>query len=394
MTTTQNRPQNPAPNPRSSAAEERANRNAAAPRLSFPSAVGLVAGREITSRIRSKSFIISTVILLVAVLASIVVSGLVSRTAGDDTTPVAAVGGVASVFDEVEGYEVTDVGSVAEAEALVEEGEVDAAVVPVENPVEGGPTVEVIALESAPGGLLQALAITPEVRLLEPAPAESVFGYLVAFGFGLLFLFAASTFGGTIAQSVVEEKQTRIVEILLSAVPARALLAGKVLGNSVLALGQIVAIAVLAAVGLMVIGQDVLLSDLGPSVLWFLVFFAIGFVLLASMYAAAASLVSRMEDTGAVLAPLIYLVMVPYFLVIFFYENDLVLTIMSYVPFSAPVGMPMRVFLGSAQWWEPLVSLVVLAVSTALVVALGARIYQNSLLRTGGRVKLTEALKG
>lgn len=392
MTTTQNRPQNPAP--RSSAAEQRAARNEAAPKLSFPSAVGLVAGREITSRVRSKSFIISTVILLVGVLASIVVTGIVSRTAGDTSTPVAAVGGVAAVFEQLDGYEVSEVASVAEAEALVEEGEVDAAVAPVADPVEGGPQVEIIALESAPGGLAQALSVTPEVRLLDPAPVENAFAPLIALGFGLLFLIAASTFGGTIAQSVVEEKQTRIVEILLSAVPARALLAGKVLGNSVLALGQILAIAVLSAVGLMVIGQDVLLSDLGPSVLWFLVFFAIGFVLLASMYAAAASLVSRMEDTGSVLAPLIYLVMVPYFLVIFFYENDLVLTIMSYVPFSAPVGMPMRVFLGDAQWWEPLLSLVVLVVSTALVVALGARIYQNSLLRTGGRVKLGEALKG
>ena len=380
-------------NPRSSTAE-RAARNEAAPRLSFASAVSLVSGREIMSRVRSKSFIISTVILLVAVLASIVVSGIVSRTAGDSTTPVAAVGETAAIIGQLDGYEVTEVATVAEAEALLEQGEVDAAVAPLPSPTDGAATLEVIGFDSTPTGLIQALAIVPDVRLLEPAPAESAFAFLVALGFGILFLMAASTFGGTIAQSVVEEKQTRIVEILLSAVSARALLAGKVLGNSVLALGQIVAIAVLAALGLMVIGQDVLLSDLGPSVLWFLVFFAVGFVLLASMYAAAASLVSRMEDTGAVLAPLIYLVMVPYFLVIFFYDNAVVLTTMSYVPFSAPVGMPMRVFLGEAQWWEPLVSLVILAVSTMLVVALGARIYQNSLLRTGGRVKLKEALAG
>lgn len=372
----------------------RAARNAAAPRVSFPAAVGLVAGREIMSRIRTKSFIISTAILLVAVLASIVVSGIVNQTAGDDLTPVAAVGGGSALIEQLEGYEVTEVKTVAEAEALIEDGEVDAAIAPVEAPAEGESAIEVIALESAPGDLLQALSITPELRLLEAAPPEEAFAPLVAIGFGILFLFAATTFGGTIAQSVVEEKQTRIVEILLSAVSARSLLAGKVLGNSVLALGQIVAIAVLSAIGLMVIGQDVLLSDLGPSVLWFLLFFAIGFVLLASMYAAAASLVSRMEDTGAVLAPVIYLVMIPYFLVIFFYDNPLVLTIMSYVPFSAPVGMPMRVFLGDAQWWEPLLALVVLVVSTVLVVVLGARIYQNSLLHTGGRVKLAEALKG
>ncbi len=69
------------------------------------------------------------------------------------------------------------------------------------------------------------------------------------------------------------------------------------------------------------------------------------------------------------------------------------MTIMSYVPFSAPVGMPMRLFLGEAQWWEPLVSLAVLIATTAVVVALGSRIYSNSLLRTGSRVKLREALR-
>ena len=381
-------------NPRTpGAADERAARNAAAPRLSFANATMLVSGREIMSRVRSKSFIISTAFLLVAVLASIVVSGLVSNSASDDTTPIAAVGEASAAVEQLPGYDVTEVATVAEAEALLEEGEVEAAVALLETPAASGADVEVIALDSAPGGLLQALSITPELRVLEEVPPENAFAFLVALGFGILFLMAASTFGGTIAQSVVEEKQTRIVEILLSAVSARALLAGKVLGNSVLALGQILAIAVLAALGLMVIGQDVLLTDLGPSVLWFLVFFAVGFVLLASMYAAAASLVSRMEDTGSVLAPLIYLVMIPYFLVIFFYENEVVMTVMSYVPFSAPVGMPMRVFLGDTQWWEPLLSLVVLAASTMLVVVLGARIYQNSLLRTGGRVKLGEALK-
>ena len=86
--------------------------------------------------------------------------------------------------------------------------------------------------------------------------------------------------------------------------------------------------------------------------------------------------------------------MIPYFAVIFFNDNPTVMAVMSYIPFSAPVGMPLRLFLGTAEWWEPLVSLVVLIASTAVVVALGSRIYSNSLLRTGSRVKLKEALKG
>jgi len=78
--------------------------------------------------------------------------------------------------------------------------------------------------------------------------------------------------------------------------------------------------------------------------------------------------------------------------VIFFNDNETVLAIMSYVPFSAPVGMPMRVFLGTAQWWEPLLSLGILLASTVAVVALGSRVYANGLLRTGARVKLSDAL--
>lgn len=357
---------------------------------SFRESVVLVAGREVTQRLRSKSFIISTLILFAIVLGSILVSGFVARSASD--TPVAAVGAAVDQLDELPGIEVVEAATIDEAEQLVRDEEVDAAVVPLEGDVPV--PFEVVGLEQVPDGLVSALAITPEVRTLDEPSLPWGLLYLVAFGFGIVFFISAVTFGGTIAQSVVEEKQTRVVEILLSAISARALLAGKVVGNSVLAFGQIIAIAALAALGLVLTGQDVLIADLGPAVAWFLGFFAIGFVLLAAMYAASASLVSRMEDVGAVLTPVTYLVMIPYFLVIFLFENELALTIMSYVPFSAPVGMPMRIFLEQTQWWEPLLSLVVLALSTVVIVAVGARIYQNSLLRTGSRVKLAEALKG
>jgi ABC-2 type transport system permease protein len=138
--------------------------------------------------------------------------------------------------------------------------------------------------------------------------------------------------------------------------------------------------------------QTALLQGLGGPIAWFAVFFLFGFILLAALFAAAASMVSRMEDVGSTTTPLTMLIMAPYFLVIFFNDNPLVLAIMSYVPFSAPVGMPMRIFLGQAQWWEPLLSLVILMATCVAAILVGARIYQNSLLRMGGRVKLKEAL--
>jgi len=349
-------------------------------------ATWLVAEREIRMRLRSKAFLISTGILMLIVLASVILPSVLG---GNSSLPkVAAVGSAISSVEDTKAFEVTEVDSVGEAEDLVRSEDVEAAIVPGD-----GPTgVTVIAFDEAPEGVVAALSVSPEVQLLDANAMNSGLIYIVALGFGLVFFMSAITFGSTIAQSVVEEKQTRIVEILMSTVPVRILLAGKILGNSLLAFGQIVIIGVLAGVGMLATGQDILLADVGPSIVWFVVFFAAGFVLLAALFAAAAALVSRQEDLGSVTSPITTLNMIPYFLVIFFNNNDTVLAIMSYVPFSAPVGMPMRIFLGTAQWWEPLLSLAILLLSTVVVVAFGSRVYANGLLRTGARVKLSDAL--
>lgn len=354
--------------------------------LGFNQAVALVAEREIRMRLRSKAFLISTGILLLAVLASVIAGGIISRTATE--VPVAVVGGA---IGETQGLEITDVATLDEAQALVRDGEVDAAIVEASGSPVG---LEVIGLDSPPTDVLGLLSQSPTVTLLEQGGQNPGLLYLVAFGFGIVFFMSAVTFGSTIAQSVVEEKQTRVVELLMSAIPVRALLAGKVIGNSVMAFGQIVLIAVLATIGMLVTDQQLLVTQLGPSVIWFVVFFAVGFVLLAALFAAAAALVSRQEDVGSVTTPVMMLVMIPYFLVIFFNDNDLVLTVMSYVPFSAPVGMPMRIFTGDAAWWEPLVSLVIIVATTVVAVTFGSRVYTNSLLKVGSRVKLSEALRG
>lgn len=350
--------------------------------------IWLVAEREITSKLRSKAFLISTGILLLIALAGVLIGGF----AGGNTeaTPIAATSETADVAAALPDVAVTEVADRAEAESLVRSGEVDAAVVASDS----ANGYALISLDAPSAGLIMALSQTPEVVVLEPAGTDPLLRYFIAIGFGLVFMLAASIFGGTIAQSVVEEKQTRVIELLISTIPARALLAGKVIGNTVLAMGQILALAAVAIVGMMVTGQNELLQVLGAPILWFAVFFLFGFVLLAAMFAAAAAMVSRQEDVGSTTMPITMLVMAPYFLVIFFNDNPLVLTIMSYVPFSAPVAMPMRLFVSEAQWWEPLVSLGILALTCVVAIRIGAKIYENSLLRMGGRVTLSEALKG
>jgi len=356
---------------------------------STTSAVWLVAEREISAKVRSRAFLIGTGILLLIALASVLIGGFTSTAPSTDT--VAVTPETATVIEGMPGVEAHEVADRSTAEKLVTSDEVEAAIVPGD---QGGFGFVLLAKEQAPTGLLMQLSQTPEVEILAPAGTDPLMRYLVALGFGLVFLMAASTFGGTMAQSVVEEKQTRVVELLISAIPTRALLAGKVLGNTVLAMAQIIALAVIAIVGLIVTGQEQLLSGIGAPILWFAVFFLFGFVLLASLYAAAASMVSRQEDIGSTTMPLMMLVMAPYFLVIFFNDNPVVLTIMSYVPFSAPVAMPVRMFVGEAQWWEGAVSLVILLASCLAAILVAAKIYENSLLRMGARVKLGEALRG
>ncbi len=360
-----------------------------APQLSTPQAAWLVAEREISTKLRSKAFLISTGILLLFVLGGVLFGGIMSNTGGfGGTTKVAVVSETASQVNP-EAFEQVVVVDRAAAEAAVLSGEVEAAVVP------GGDTavnLTVLAADSAPMGLVQALSAVPSVELLAPTTDNPFLAYLMAVAFGVVFMFSAITFGTTIAQSVVEEKQTRIVEILLATVSARTILAGKIIGNSLLALGQVIAIVALASVGMLATGQDLLIGELGTSLIWFVILFAFGFVLLAALYSALAALVSRQEDVPSATSPVMWLIMIPYVAVIFFNDNPQILGIMSYVPFSAPVGMPMRIYLGIAEWWEPLLSLAVLIASIAVVWWFGARVYAASILRTGGRVKLREAL--
>ncbi|WP_296106235.1 ABC transporter permease [uncultured Corynebacterium sp.] len=124
-----------------------------------------------------------------------------------------------------------------------------------------------------------------------------------------------------------------------------------------------------------------------------MVLFAIGFVMIASLYAAAASLVSRQEDIGSTSMPVLMLLMIPYFAVIFFNDNPEALRIMALIPFSAPVATPLRVFLSQGTLWDHLLSLGILLVVTALAIWFASAIYERSILRTGQALKWSQALR-
>ncbi|MFE2754617.1 ABC transporter permease [Actinosynnema sp. NPDC059335] len=350
----------------------------------FAAATRLVAEREMKTFLRAKGFWIGLAVIVVGLFAI----SILPTVLGGGETKVAAVGDAAGVLTD-SGLEVREVADVAAAEALIRSEEVEAAVVP-DTTGESATGVRVLALSDAPTDVLASLSTAPPVDLLDPAEVGQGQRQLAIMVFSLVFLMFGMS-GVAIAQSTVTEKQTRIVEILVATVPVRALLAGKIVGHSLLTIGQVVVIAVAAPIALRLGGHSELLSLIAPALGWFVPFLVLGFVLLAAMWAVAGSLVSRQEDLGSSMSLVMILVMGPYFGVMFFSDNVTVLTVLSFVPFSSAIAMPVRLFTGEAAVWEPLLALGLLAASVVLIVLLASRVYSGSLLHTGGKLALAKA---
>jgi ABC-2 type transport system permease protein len=228
-------------------------------------------------------------------------------------------------------------------------------------------------------------------ELLEGDAERATMQQVVGFVFAFLFYMAAIVFGMAIAQSVLEEKQNRVVEILATAIPVRQLLYGKVVGNSVLALAQIALYAVVGLIGLNLTGSA---GDIGwilGASGWFIVFFVVGFVALAAVFAVLGSLASRSEDLQSNTGPVMTLIMVATFAGIF--AEGTLLTVASYVPVVSSVAMPVRMLSEDVALWEPVVSLALTAVAATLLVRLGERIYQRAVLQGGTALTWRQALR-
>jgi ABC-2 type transport system permease protein len=178
----------------------------------------------------------------------------------------------------------------------------------------------------------------------------------------------------------------------VASVPTRALLAGKVAALALLAFAQVALIAIVTLIGARLAGLEPgVLHALQPAIGWFVAFFVIGFIMLAALWAGVGALAARQEDLNGASQPVQMLVMLPFFGVIFLMENDLAMRIMSYIPFSAPVAMPVRLFNGDAAAWEPFAALLLMLVTAVALLAAGARVYEGSLLRTNGKTSWAAA---
>ena len=351
-------------------------------RAGFTTAIGLVIEREIMVRLKSKAFMVSTILSIVLFGVLVGVSGaLPSLFSSTDKVAVTSAG--AKAVEGIDDIETVQVADVDEAKALITSEEVESAVVESEDSPTG---VAVLSLRSAPESLIGALSLTPEVELLDPDAPDPALTYFIGLGLGLVFFMAAMTFGNTIASSVVEEKQSRIVEILLASTSARVLMFGKVIACTILAFAQIGLTAIAVLAGAAISGNDLVLGKVADPIAWFIPLFIVGFVMVAALYAAAASMVSRTEDLPSTSTPIMMLIFLPYMGVIIFSSNETVMAVLSYIPFSAAVAVPMRVFLGTIEWWEPLVSLLILIVTTLLALLLATRIFERSILKSGPKL--------
>ena len=233
---------------------------------------------------------------------------------------------------------------------------------------------------------------------------EDDFGsaYILAYGVVILTFMAILTYGNWVAQSVAEEKSGRVMELLVTAATPRQLLTGKVLGTGAAGLTQYIVVVAAAIVGyvanrpiseaLGVAGQAAIpLPDLDPTViLSFTAFFLLGFTLYSTLYAAAGSMVSRIEDVQQAAGPLIFLAIGGYFAAFTgLNEPDAGwVGVLSLIPFFSPYLMPARMLLTTVGIGEVLLALVLLAVTVVIAMWVASRIYSAGVLLYGQRAGL------
>ncbi|MGH3777197.1 MAG: ABC transporter permease [Pseudonocardiaceae bacterium] len=201
-------------------------------------------------------------------------------------------------------------------------------------------------------------------------------------------------YGTYVAQGVVEEKSSRVVELLLCTVRPWQLMSGKLIGIGLFGLLQLGLLSGAITAGASITG--LLPVPALSSVLWMLGWFLLGYFLFAGLLAAAGARVSRQEELQSVINPALTLLIVPFVLNVFLFGDDpesTLVTVLSLVPPFSPILMPARIALDVAPLWQIGVSAAVTIVAITAVVAIAGRVYAGAVLRTGSRVKLADALR-
>jgi ABC-2 type transport system permease protein len=372
----------------------------------------LVARREILERGRSRGYLLSLVVTLVLLGAGFGIPVLLGS--GGQTLKVGVIGeapaqleptitAAAAAYSEDATVTFTDYPDRASAEAALTKGDIDAALdVPADLSAPGeivvhedlGDTPRAI-LSGSIIALRAGEAITPPtVTALDPQSDEDRTAFVFANAGIILMFIGIFTYGFWVLGGVVEEKQSRVVEVVLSTVRARDLLIGKVLGIGVLGLVQLLA---LVAVGLLVsqlTGRLALPATTGSAIAMLVVWFVLGYVLYSTALGFLGALASRMEEASNASTPVTMVAMLSYFAAILLVTNEpdgVLAHVLTFIPPSAPMVVPLRAALGTIEPWEIGLSVLVTLAAIWFLFVLGGRIYSGAVLQTGSRMKLRDA---
>ncbi|HWC23135.1 MAG TPA: ABC transporter permease [Flexivirga sp.] len=379
----------------------------------------LVAAREVSVKLRDRNFLVSTALMLVLVVAAIAIQFIAAghqetkQIAVQDTAGTQLVHSADRMADAAGAkvkLQAVQVDSARAVTTQVSSGGVDAGLVragdgwrlvgkssrntELANYLGRAVQQKVVQRNAERAGatlaeLQQGAQLSYD--LLSPSEDDEGAARVGGVVFGMLFYLAALLFGMAIANSVVEEKQNRIVEIIASAIPLRQLLIGKIAGNTVLALAQVVLLALVGVGGLLVTDNADLLDQLAPGMGWFVPFFLLGFLALAALWAVVGALATRSEDVQSTSAPMTALVAIVFFGGIL--VSGTMQTVLSYVPIFSTIAMPARILTGAASWWEPLVSLAIALAGAYAILRLAERMYRTALLQTSHKLSFRQALR-
>jgi ABC-2 type transport system permease protein len=395
-------------------------------RLSSVGAIRLVASREISTRFRSKAYRISTLVMLVLIVAAVFIFKIVGGSSGPDAT-VGFTGSTASLASAVgpsakavgETVATTEVASEELGRSQVSNGTLDALL------VGDGQQVQVVVKKDLDSSLKNALnvvagqlALNQQISKLggdprqvnaavsnasvHSEPLEQPYPYngqqlILGIIAGILIYMSLMINGQMIAQGVVEEKSSRVVELLLSTIRPWQLMAGKVLGIGAVGLSQMLLIGVVGLVAGLATGTlTIAVSAAIGTVIWVIVWFLLGFLMYAIVFAALGALVSRQEDVGSVIFPALLFVIAGYVVGISVLPSDpgnSFAEVLSIIPVFAPTLMPMRLAMGGVPVWEAALSVGLVVVMIPILIWFAARIYRNAVMRTGSKVKLRDAMK-
>ena len=383
-------------------------------------AIRLVAQREFVTRTGDRSFLISTFVTVLIIVGVVVGPRIFGG--GPASYDVAVAGdGAQALADAIEGtgrameVDVTAEAVTADRGAIadqVADGTYDAAVAGDEIVVDSElPTELETVLQQASRDVriaagLQEAGVPPEAvpQLLAPPPLtvstlqevdeEEASGTEGLAFFATFILYGQVLgYGFMVAGGVVEEKSTRVVEVLLSTLRPSQLLAGKIVGVGLVGLAQLLLLAVLALGTVLVTGLVELPPGAVPTIGMVFLWFLLGYAFYSCLFGVAGSLVSRQEELGNVTTPLMLLVLVGFFAAVGALNDpgSTLARVLSFVPPTAPMVMPVRVAFGEATVLEIVGAVLVTAVAAGLLVPLAGRLYTGAILRTSGRVKLAQA---